>query len=451
MTDLFLCVDPGASQTKIIYQLKGENSPHYLLMSPDVEPIDQSALDFYFASTGWLGHPTPVQQAWLHVNDGVYVVGEFADKFDPSDRLKELKYENALYKVLAAIGVIRERHGLSSKKKLVLQLALLLPANEYNDRERFKERLKLFLARFSFRDTVLKVKLERFLCRPEGGGLASIAVIRNGADWLQQRKLGVLMLGHRNVSALYFEYGSMKTLDSPLIGFSSFLDSVVAMTSGLDRNSLADALFAAIDAAGSSVNNYRYRDSYRYEGRINYTKHPNWGDYYSVKNLATAKDPTLRQQEIEAIVSAIESATEQYWSKLNKWLGKIFPEDLEIVVVSGGASRFLEPEIEEYFNCQPMGRKRDKNKASYYDRCFEPNEYQDLDSEYHMTPVVWSGGLQKRINSTFGLTNTSGSLSYRLIDAYGLFDYLLGKNSLNNSASKSKSKPDASAEEERNG
>ena len=92
---------------------------------------------------------------------------------------------------VAAIGVIRERHNLSSKKKLILQLALLLPANEYNDKERFRERLELFLSRFSFRDTVLKVKLEKFFSVVlKEAVLASIAVIRNGADWLQQRKLG---------------------------------------------------------------------------------------------------------------------------------------------------------------------------------------------------------------------------------------------------------------------
>ena len=251
------------------------------------------------------------------------------------------------------------------------------------------------------------------------------------------------MLGHRNVSALYFEYGSMKTLDSPLIGFSSFLDSVVAMTSGLERDSLADAIFAAIDAAGSSINDYRYRNSYNREGRINYTKHPSWGNYHSIKNLATAKDPTLRKQEIEAIVSAIESATEQYWSKLNKWLGKIFPEDLDLAIVSGGASRFLEPEIEQYFNCQPIRRSSSDSDASYYDRCFDTNEYEDLNPNYHLTPVVWGGGLQKRVEATFNLTDTSRSSSYRLIDAYGLFDYLLGKNSLNKS-----SEPDVASEEE---
>ena len=442
MTDLFLCVDPGASQTKIIYQLQGESSTRYLLMSPDVEPICQESLDFYFASTGWLGHPTPVQQAWLHVNDGVFVVGDFASQFDPEDRLTELKYENALYKVLAAIGVIREHHDLNSKKKLAIQLALLLPASEYNDRQRFRERLAFFLSRFSFRDTLLRVKLERFLCRPEGGGLVSIAIVRNGLDWLQQRKLGVLMLGHRNVSALYFEYGSMTTLDSPLIGFSQFLDLVVALTSGLERNCLADALFAALDAAGRSI----YSSNWS-QDRIYYTEHPSWSSFPSIQNLAQAKDPTLRQQEMSALVSAIDNATSQYWFKLSKWLNKVFPDDLDAVIISGGASRFLQPEIEQYFNCQPFLKNSSDSHASYSQHCFDTSQHQALKSRYSFTPIIWGAGLQEIVEDTFDLTDNNQSLSYRLVDAYGLFDQLLGQNNLAASNSELSSSPQESSEE----
>ena len=151
MTDIFLCVDPGASQTKIIYQLQNETNPNYLLMSPNVEPISQSNIDFYFASQGWVGSPAPIEQAWLQVDDEIFVVGDFANRFDPEDRLQELKYENALYKVLAAIGVIREQHKLNKKKKLSVELAVLLPANEYNDRHRFKTRLGRLMSDFYFR------------------------------------------------------------------------------------------------------------------------------------------------------------------------------------------------------------------------------------------------------------------------------------------------------------
>ena len=108
MSDLFLTVDVGGSQTKVIYQTPGDESPRYLLMPPEVEEISEYKLSEYRERLGWLGNPAPSQQAWLEVDEQVFVVGAFAHEFDPSDRLRELKYENALYKVLAAIGVIVE-------------------------------------------------------------------------------------------------------------------------------------------------------------------------------------------------------------------------------------------------------------------------------------------------------------------------------------------------------
>ena len=430
MTDLFVCLDPGGSQTKIIYQLEGDEKPRYLLMSPEVEEISQESFDFYFNSKGWIGYPDPIQQAWIQVDKKIYVVGAFANHFDPSDRLKELKYENALYKVLAALGVIVEKHDLPHKKKLKFQLALLLPANEYNDRQRFIERLAQLLENFSFRGKVVRFKMERFLCRPEGGGLISIAVIRHGIDWLRERKVGVLMLGHRNVSALYFESGEMKKIDSPLIGFSGFLDGVVALTSGLEREKLNRAIFQSLDAAGNSILVRRTLSLVEKERR-NYTKRPNWKEYDPIRDLASASDYKLWKSELTQIVDAIESMRSQYWSKLEKWLNRTFKESLDAVVISGGAARFLEPELESYFNCEPifeLDNGFDKSKEQGYVRT---DEYRVLESHIPFTPIIWGAGLQEEIKKTFDLTTSSGknkSLSYRLVDAYGLFDQLLSKN-----------------------
>ena len=91
-----------------------------------------------------------------------------AQQFDPDDRLKELKYENALYKILAAIGIIASKHQLLAQKTLKVYLGVLLPWNEYSDRQRFESQLDKMLAKFSFRASPLKVKLLRFLLRPEG-------------------------------------------------------------------------------------------------------------------------------------------------------------------------------------------------------------------------------------------------------------------------------------------
>ncbi len=186
LNELFLSVDVGGSQTKLVYQLSSDPSPRYLLMPPEVEIITLTKLERYLERKGWLCTPAPEQQAWGIWNQEVFVVGSLAQQFDPSDRLRELKYENALYKILAAIGVIASKHQLPTKKTLKVYLGVLLPWNEYSDRQRFESQLVQMLARFSFRDSSLKVKLARFLLRPEGAGLAASRLRIQGQDWFSQ-------------------------------------------------------------------------------------------------------------------------------------------------------------------------------------------------------------------------------------------------------------------------
>ena len=438
MSDLYLCLDPGGSQTKIIYQLQGAPSPNFLLMSPEVERISESKLNDYMSTIGWIGSPTPASQAWLKVNNNVFVVGAFANKFDPDDRLAELKYENALYKVLAAVGVIVKSAGLSTRKKLSLQLAILLPWNEYSDRKRFKSHIENLLQSFSFQDLSLKVKLDKFVCRPEGGGLAAIRILQKGIGWLQEKRLGVLMLGHRNTTALYFSSGELLSGDSPLIGFSQFLDSVIQRTSGLDRYSLATALFGGLRRLISfDLGRTREEKKQVYQSLTNSSKrpflayriHPTWSKVTEIQSLASAKDTQLRLSEIDDISAAIKLATEEYSEKLQKWLRKSFPDDLDEVIISGGAVRFLEPFLSEYFNCclslgsLPLYSRDDVKKfyENYYAR----------DNRKHFTPIVWGAGVHEHLEKVFELNGTRGkekSLIFLLMDAYGLFDYLIGLN-----------------------
>jgi hypothetical protein len=326
MTDIYLSVDVGGSQTKIIYQLSGSPNPNYLLVPPELEEITKTKLDNYMARLGWIGSPSPDQQLWVEWNSRVVVLGDFASSFDPQDRLGELKYENALWKVLGAIGLIVETNTLkmSPKKPLKLELALLLPWNEYNDRRRFEEQLRVMLAGFRVRNSSLKVSLERFLCRPEGGGLAAIRIKQQGLEWLRSQQLGVLMFGHRNTTALYFDRGQLKLGDSPLLGFANMLDMVIEMTSGLDRERLASGIFKA---------RYGIIDKI-YDPNFPYTRRPKWSTCDSIKDLASAKDPTLRDKEIQDIANAIEVATAEYWDKLERWLNKVLPTELDEVIVS---------------------------------------------------------------------------------------------------------------------
>jgi Actin like proteins N terminal domain len=161
MSDLYLAVDTGGSQTKVIFQLDSHDRPHTFTMPPQIEQVPKNRLQHFFERQGWIGNPAPQQRAWVEWDNQVFILGDFAQKFNPEDRLKERKYENTLYKVLAAVGVIvADQRDLIKRRKLTVSLAVLLPWNEYSDRELFKEQLTWMLQAFSFQDCPIKVKLD---------------------------------------------------------------------------------------------------------------------------------------------------------------------------------------------------------------------------------------------------------------------------------------------------
>ena len=418
MPKLFVCVDPGGSQTKIIYQMTKDEKPSYLLMTPEVEEISEENLKRYLDKESIMSNPSPIRQAYLLVNRQTFVVGYFASKFDPEDRLQEIKYENALYKTLAAVGVIAESNQLNPKK-ISLQLAVLLPWNEYEDRSKFYQKLKEYLNDFVFRGQSYSVELDKLICRPEGGGLAAIHARKKGSDWQQNKKLGILMFGHRNITALNFEYGDLSG-DSPLIGFSKFLDNVIERTSGLDRDRIASAIFQGLESTKS--------ENYENSRSASQTFYPEWSKLDAIDQLANAKNSDLRAQEIKNVDEAIDIAAEEYWTTVSKWLNRVFPNDLDEVVISGGASRFLEPYLEKYFNCEHI---YEKNESSYYRPYSRTGKYEPIETNRHFTPMVWGAGLTKEIEEILALDGEQeavDSLSYRLVDAYGLFDLLISKN-----------------------
>lgn len=165
----------------------------------------------------------------------------------------------------------------------------------------------------------------------------------------------------------------------------------------------------------------------------NYTEHPSWENLKSIQSLATARDPHLKKSEIASISIAIEKATEQYWSKLLKWMNQAFEDAMDNVIISGGGARFLQPELETHFNCEPIYKDRDSKPKIH------TGEYRARNYENHSTLIIWGAGLQSKVKTTFDLENDKQSLSYRLVDAYGLFNQLLSKNSRSSSKNKKNS------------
>ena len=311
--------------------------------------------------------------------------------------------------MVAAIGVIVERLKLQlGKKKLEVHLGVLIPWNEYNDRSIFEEQLRKILAGFEFRGVSICCSIGSILVRPEGGGVAATYIRQNGTDWLHDKKVAVLMFGHRNVTALSFDRGKL-TGDSPLLGFSNFLDAVIERKS-VDRELLSNAVMDTIARA--------YKDTHiEYEADNCY---PEWGQYSPIKGLAKAKDVELKEQECKLIVDAITVATKEYWEKIEKWLGKTIPSAVDIVIISGGAGEFLQPDLERYFNAAHVLEGR----PYLYKRT---GAYMAKDDDLPMPKLLWGTGIVKLVREKFGIFKDKDdhNLAIRLADCYGLFDYLI--------------------------
>ena len=401
MTIIHVCVDTGNSGTKIIYLLAGESKARCLIMSSAIEVVSPKKLREYQERKSGLGCPAPERQAWLESAQQVVAVGALAEEFDPEDRRTEPKYEKALYKVLAALGAISQKHQLNTRKKLRLKLGVLLPWNEFSDKKRFQEKLTQLCEQYVFRGETLRVSLKKCVCHPEGGGLAATRLRLKGIEWFREHRLGFWMLGDRNFTGLCFEQGVLKRGDSPLLGFSFMLDRIIERTSCLSREQLTNALVEVQSEVQKSESWQR----------------PNWGEFSSIQALATAQDPDLRQREVKDIVRVIESVIEEWEEKIYKWLGKTFPEPLAEVNVAGGPVLFFKPLIERYFNCST------ESEEEWID------EGQPLVFGKPFTAIIWGAGIMKDVEQALSTSSQSSqkpqSLALRFVDEWGLFEYLL--------------------------
>ncbi len=437
---LVITVDVGASLTKIIYRLwksSKECQTSYICMSPLIEEINKEKLKQYLESKGWLGAPVPEEEAYLEVGDEYFVVGDLAKEFDASDRTFERKYENALYKVLAGIGVVLETSLVKTKKEMTTWISVLLPWDEYSDRFRFTEHLVKLLANYKFRGETVRVKAtkETVLVMPEGGGIASAYVLKKGGSYLKGKRIGIAMFGHQNLTGLLLNNGKLVYGDSPKMGFTWFLDRVIRNTSGLDREKLSKAINECLNKIKiDSSTPFTVEGSYTStdfggDYSLGLTGSPNYGECLAVKCLATSRKESLRSSEIKHISNQILKAQLEYFEKVEKWLSKIFPvKEIDYLLFSGGAVNFFKQQLERY--CNSYRRiTRDSNfinKDYKFTEIEGESEYKGLSDPY--IELISDRSLASKVSEVLGLSQREIeelSLSTRFVDALGIFEYHL--------------------------
>jgi hypothetical protein len=400
---LYVCFDPGTSLSKILYRVGERGKLKFLTMEP--ESLSLPASSASSLSTNIFGGK-PSDRAWVRLSsDGdCHLIGRLALDYRTSISIKEFKHESLVLKILAAVGAIAQSEKLSTQ--LELNLAILLPMDEYTNRLELEFKLKEAAKSFWFQDCHYQISLNQYSCNIEGFGIALAHIANSGLQHFQSQQLVYLMFGYRNTSLLFFRNGMFSQNESytTLLGFYNKCDRLTSRLSGLSREEIQSAICTRTEGF---YNPDTVSREYRQVTEI------------VVDDLVTTRDRSKVEKEKETIAAAIEVATEEYWRQLQKWLDKALPlsSKLDGLVCCGGASEFLADRLSEYL--------KTKNKTLCLKRTKEIED--SLLVAVELNPYEQKVWLQQ-------------NLGMRFADVWGLYQYFTNsKTSVKRSAKTSQS------------
>ena len=313
---LTLAVDIGGSGLKAIYK-SADAQFGSLFMEPEVIAVPKAAIDNLLQNK--LGACEPVDAAWVGFGGKYAAVGYLAaSRFYANAGLKELKYERGLYKVLAVVWVLAQKLGLSSSFKL--DLAVLLPAGEYDSRKKFEQILLKLLKNYETPTGTMSLELGRFSCYPEGAGVFLLHSKRLGTA-IKQRKSAFIMIGYRNASVLVSYRGTLDSGKTSDLGMVRMIETIMTKTSGLSESDLCKILVAS----GCDINtNPLYK-------------------------FARSTEIASRNEEVAAMVIAITEARHLYIATLISWLNNVVPRDADEIVFCGGTADYFKKELNSHY------------------------------------------------------------------------------------------------------
>jgi hypothetical protein len=356
-----LAADIGSSSSKFFYQVKNSQILP-LWMGSEVAPnLSQVSLPHLKVSA------RPQDGAWLQIGDDYALVGDAAKTRLESNSLSANKAGYAAYKLMAALGVVAELEHLPSHYDATVWLAL--PLTEMGTRQQVKaDLLRLCQQGFSFRGRSQQVNVS-FKSFPEGFGLYlnRKQQLETMGQSITQRRTLVVMMGHRNLSVLCFERGSLKielsNSDGP--GFWPVFEKSARSlgVTAVDQGALLHALMTGNPQQISPARGCRF----------------DFSEYMAA----------CRQDYWQAV--------KMYWED---HVSPHLASNLVDVVISGGASQVLRPVLEQYF--EELGL----SQLVY----FADGQYERLRSLVETLPEA----------------AMDTAMTLRMTDCYGLFRGLLG-------------------------
>ncbi len=363
---IMLTVDTGLSGSKIVKRTT-PSSPELLLMNPEVAEVTRETIDFYKSRR--MTSPKPENEAWVEYEGTLYAVGFLAQKhFNARVVMSDPKYEWAIAKVLAAVGVMALSEGLPDEFDLAL--AIPLPFGEWEARHRFHRDLQKALFSFSFCDKLMCVNLKVFICVPEGGGHAMSRGEKIGSDAFNKQKILSLMWGYRDISPVLFDRGVISGHTEP-IGFFRLIDLMQNRTFGYASREREQVLLETIHRVGKDIK----------------TK--------NLKHLALSRHPERKAEEVEQITEALKASRGEYWAMVERFLRGSIASEVNEIIVGGGAADYFKPELRQF-----------------------------LAQNYSHANICWSADLEEDVRLAFNLVPAAGVLCSRLTDVYGLSNFL---------------------------
>lgn len=359
---VYLAGDIGTSSSKFFYRVRdGQKEP--LWMGAGVaDGLTTLALSILNAGG------RPQDHAWLQVGNEVVLVGEAAKTFIDGSSLSENKANQAAYKLIAALGVIAEKEKLPNQYEAVIWLPL--PLTEMGTKDEIAARVTQVAQGFRFRGNAQQVRLTLKFC-PEGFGLylnrkRQLDTLGLAID---QRRTFILMLGHRNLSVLCFEQGSLKNAksnsDGP--GFWPVFERV-ARSCGVTPADYPALMAALVTGKTTQISQAR-------------------GEVYDFAAAA------------EAVRLAFWKAAKLYLQ--DNLLGQLSDGEADIII-SGGAAYVMGQAIKQYFDGLRMTDQ-----------------------------VIFADGRQENLEeivNTLPEITDNPSLVMRMTDCYGLFQGMVSKH-----------------------
>lgn len=205
---LYLVGDLGSSASKFFYRVTPDQAAPLWMGAEVAEGIAPTSL------SGLNAGGRPQDSAWLTMDDEVVVVGDAAKAFLEVNSLTANKAEKAAYKLAAALGVVAEVEELPSRYSATVWVPL--PLTEIQTRDEISRKLtRLCEHGFHCRGRHQQVTMA-FKCFPEGFGLYlnRKKQLEAMGQRIENRRTSIVMMGHRNLSILCFEKGSLKPANS---------------------------------------------------------------------------------------------------------------------------------------------------------------------------------------------------------------------------------------------